>query len=203
MGFALKHNKVESEQRPLNGSNADITNQCESKQALNVSAGTLLSTGTSFNPTEEGLRAPQRQEMSVENVSSCLEVAQDKSSHYDNSDPVPPRQHVVSYSRKDRFVTTSPSSWNIDNTVVHSLKPQSHDLPMDQKSSIRTSSWKSNHGSSNKTTSWPQDPEMCMFRSTVSIVEPKNNKRQMAILHDRSNARKTHHQVSRDYNLWN
>ncbi|GJR03029.1 hypothetical protein Tco_0526013 [Tanacetum coccineum] len=44
--------KVESE--PPNGSNADIPNQCESKQALNVSACTLLSTGTSFNPTEEG-----------------------------------------------------------------------------------------------------------------------------------------------------
>ncbi|GJT89012.1 hypothetical protein Tco_1070729 [Tanacetum coccineum] len=47
--------KVKSE--PLNGSNADITNQCESKQALNVSAGTLLSTGTSFNPTEERTRS--------------------------------------------------------------------------------------------------------------------------------------------------
>ncbi|GJS69961.1 hypothetical protein Tco_0702802 [Tanacetum coccineum] len=52
--FASSTTKVESE--PPNGSNADITNQCESKQALNVSAGTLLSTGTSFNPTEEGLR---------------------------------------------------------------------------------------------------------------------------------------------------
>ncbi|GJY92393.1 hypothetical protein Tco_0508175 [Tanacetum coccineum] len=29
---------------PPNGSNADIPNQCESEQALNVSAGTLLST---------------------------------------------------------------------------------------------------------------------------------------------------------------
>ncbi|GJV29472.1 hypothetical protein Tco_1385920 [Tanacetum coccineum] len=52
--FASSTTKVESE--PPNGSNADIPNQCESKQALNVSAGTLLSTGTSFNPTEEGLR---------------------------------------------------------------------------------------------------------------------------------------------------
>ncbi|GJY08964.1 hypothetical protein Tco_0377149 [Tanacetum coccineum] len=52
--FASSTTKVESE--PPNGSNADITNQCESKQALNVSAGTLLSTGTSFYPTEEGLR---------------------------------------------------------------------------------------------------------------------------------------------------
>ncbi|GJX34415.1 hypothetical protein Tco_0245972 [Tanacetum coccineum] len=52
--FASSTTKVESE--PPNGSHADITNQFESKQALNVSAGTLLSTGTSFNPTEEGLR---------------------------------------------------------------------------------------------------------------------------------------------------
>ncbi|GJY09000.1 hypothetical protein Tco_0377185 [Tanacetum coccineum] len=87
--FASSTTKVESE--PPNGSNADITNQCESKQALNVSAGTLLSTGTSFNPTEEGLRvcsdlAPQRQEMSVENVSSGLVPQGQKASDYDNSD---------------------------------------------------------------------------------------------------------------------
>ncbi|GJV94464.1 hypothetical protein Tco_1546041 [Tanacetum coccineum] len=52
--FASSTTKVESE--PPNGSNADIPNQCESEQALNVSAGTLLSTCTSFYPTEEGLR---------------------------------------------------------------------------------------------------------------------------------------------------
>ncbi|GJT24433.1 hypothetical protein Tco_0894370 [Tanacetum coccineum] len=52
--FASSTTKVES--KPPNGSNADIPNQCEREQALNVSAGTLLSTGTSFNPTEEGLR---------------------------------------------------------------------------------------------------------------------------------------------------
>ncbi|GJX85111.1 hypothetical protein Tco_0335885 [Tanacetum coccineum] len=52
--FASSTTKVKSE--PPNGSNADIPNQCESEQVLNVSAGTLLSTGTSFNPTEEGLR---------------------------------------------------------------------------------------------------------------------------------------------------
>ncbi|GKB58504.1 hypothetical protein Tco_0914690 [Tanacetum coccineum] len=117
--FASSTTKVESE--PPNGSNADITNQCESKQALNVSAGTLLSTGTSFNPTEEGLRvcssslghqhqmmsdhnssdlAPQRQEMSVENVSSGLVPQGQKASDYDNSDPVPPRQNVVPTAEK-------------------------------------------------------------------------------------------------------
>ncbi|GJX76881.1 hypothetical protein Tco_0323692 [Tanacetum coccineum] len=40
--FASSTTKVDSE--PPNGSNADITNQCESEQALDVSACTLLST---------------------------------------------------------------------------------------------------------------------------------------------------------------
>ncbi|GJS85880.1 hypothetical protein Tco_0752421 [Tanacetum coccineum] len=50
--------------------------------------------------------APQRQEMSVENVSLGLVPQGQKASDYDNSDPVPPRQNVVPYSRKDRFVTS-------------------------------------------------------------------------------------------------
>ncbi|GJR28611.1 hypothetical protein Tco_1104843 [Tanacetum coccineum] len=86
--FASSTTKVESE--PPNGSNADIPNQCESEQALNVSAGTLLSTDL----------APQRQEMSVENVSSGLVPQGQKASDYDNSDPVPPRQNVVPTAEK-------------------------------------------------------------------------------------------------------
>ncbi|GJX11427.1 hypothetical protein Tco_0201286 [Tanacetum coccineum] len=52
--FTSSTTKVDSE--PPNGSKEDITNQCESEQALDVSAGTLLSIGTSFNPIKEGLR---------------------------------------------------------------------------------------------------------------------------------------------------
>ncbi|GJY43084.1 putative ribonuclease H-like domain-containing protein, partial [Tanacetum coccineum] len=48
--FASSTTKVDSE--PPNGSNADITNQCESEQALDVSAGTLLSTGSTTNSRE-------------------------------------------------------------------------------------------------------------------------------------------------------
>ncbi|GKD74948.1 hypothetical protein Tco_1333230 [Tanacetum coccineum] len=59
--FASSTTKVKSE--PPNGSNADIPNQCEREQSLNVSAGTLLSTGTSFIPTEEGLRVWPRSSM--------------------------------------------------------------------------------------------------------------------------------------------
>ncbi|GJZ29970.1 hypothetical protein Tco_0575017 [Tanacetum coccineum] len=50
----LSTTKVASDQ---NGSNADISNQYESAQTLDVSAGTSnLSAGTSFNPKKEGLR---------------------------------------------------------------------------------------------------------------------------------------------------
>ncbi|GKA30647.1 putative ribonuclease H-like domain-containing protein [Tanacetum coccineum] len=78
--FASSTTKVESE--PPNGSNADIPNQCESEQALNVSAGTLLSTGTSFNPTEEGLRAPfLNVQMTSVHISSGLVLHQMTSDH--------------------------------------------------------------------------------------------------------------------------
>ncbi|GJR55859.1 hypothetical protein Tco_1406380 [Tanacetum coccineum] len=78
--FASSTTKVESE--PPNGSNEDIPNQCESEQALNVSAGTLLSTGTSFNPTEEGLRAPfLNVQMTSVHISSGLVLHQMTSDH--------------------------------------------------------------------------------------------------------------------------
>ncbi|GJZ44701.1 hypothetical protein Tco_0591956 [Tanacetum coccineum] len=44
--------------------------------------------------------APQRQEMSVENVSSGLVPQGQKASNYDNSGPVPPRQNVVPPTEK-------------------------------------------------------------------------------------------------------
>ncbi|GKG45702.1 hypothetical protein Tco_0498148, partial [Tanacetum coccineum] len=44
--------------------------------------------------------APQRQEMSVENVTSGLVPQGQKASDYDNFDPVPPRQNVVPTPKK-------------------------------------------------------------------------------------------------------
>ncbi|GKG09436.1 retrovirus-related pol polyprotein from transposon TNT 1-94, partial [Tanacetum coccineum] len=44
--------------------------------------------------------APQRQEMSVENVFSGLVPQGQKASDCDNSDPVPPRQNVVPLAEK-------------------------------------------------------------------------------------------------------
>ncbi|GJU35461.1 retrovirus-related pol polyprotein from transposon TNT 1-94 [Tanacetum coccineum] len=73
---------------------------------------------------------PQRQEMSVENVSSGLVPQGQKASNYDNSDPVPPRQNVVPTAEKtdcQKRKMVESSSRNIDNTDVHSFQPQSHD----------------------------------------------------------------------------
>ncbi|GJT29288.1 retrovirus-related pol polyprotein from transposon TNT 1-94 [Tanacetum coccineum] len=89
--FTSSTTKVDSE--TPNGSNADITNQCESEQALDVSACTLLS-------TVQDTTHSQRSRRSVENVSSGLVPQGQKASDYDNSDPVPPRQNVVPSAEK-------------------------------------------------------------------------------------------------------
>ncbi|GKD11278.1 hypothetical protein Tco_1190963, partial [Tanacetum coccineum] len=44
--------------------------------------------------------APQRQEMSVENVTSCLVPQGQNALDYDNSGPMPPRQNVVPIAKK-------------------------------------------------------------------------------------------------------
>nr|GEU72262.1 retrovirus-related Pol polyprotein from transposon TNT 1-94 [Tanacetum cinerariifolium] len=74
--FSSSTTKVDSE--PLNGLNADITNQYECEQTLDVIAETSVANNTS------GL-VPQRQ----------------KASDYDNPDPVPQRQDVYSSADAD------------------------------------------------------------------------------------------------------
>ncbi|GKB33772.1 hypothetical protein Tco_0873173 [Tanacetum coccineum] len=83
---------------PPNGSNADITNQCESEQALDVSAGLSLSTVQSFqilqgrriditadalyNEKQENLRAPfLNVQMTFDHISSGLVLHQMTSDH--------------------------------------------------------------------------------------------------------------------------
>ncbi|GJX06278.1 hypothetical protein Tco_0194210 [Tanacetum coccineum] len=120
--FTSSTTKVDSE--PPNGSKEDITNQCESEQALDVSADIsenrasrnfdLMINTMTFEHSSSSLGhqclmmsdhnssdlAPQRQEMSVENVSSGLVPQGQKALDYDNSDPVPPRQNVVPIAEK-------------------------------------------------------------------------------------------------------
>ncbi|GKA08762.1 hypothetical protein Tco_0688093, partial [Tanacetum coccineum] len=61
--------------------------------SVHISSGLVLHQMMSDHNSSD--LAPQRQEMSVENVSSGLVPQGQKASDYDNSDPVPPRQNVV------------------------------------------------------------------------------------------------------------
>ncbi|GJS35752.1 retrovirus-related pol polyprotein from transposon TNT 1-94 [Tanacetum coccineum] len=150
--------------------------------------------------------APQRQEMSVENVASGLVPQGQKASDYDNSDPVPQDKMLILQSNtchaEDNNNDQAPnasfqeaefinpfctrvqeigesSSRNIDNTDVHSFQPQSHDYRWTRDHPLEQV-----HGNPTMPVQTRRqlatDPEMCMFALTVSIIEPKNIKEAMA-----------------------
>ncbi|GJR48754.1 retrovirus-related pol polyprotein from transposon TNT 1-94 [Tanacetum coccineum] len=98
--------------------------------------------------------APQRQEMSVENVSSGLVPQGQKASDYDNSDPVPPRQNVVPDSRKDRFRIPQQGHdyrWTRDHPLEQVRGNPS--MPVQTRRQLAT------------------DPEMCMFALTEEGID--------------------------------
>ncbi|GJZ49942.1 retrovirus-related pol polyprotein from transposon TNT 1-94 [Tanacetum coccineum] len=94
--------------------------------------------------------APQRQEMSVENVSSGLVPQGQKASDYDNSDPVPPRQNVV------------PSAEKTDSSHQGHDYRWTKDHPLEQV-----------HGNSTMPVQTRQqlaiEPKMCMFALTEEL----------------------------------
>ncbi|GJZ44583.1 hypothetical protein Tco_0591838, partial [Tanacetum coccineum] len=142
--------------------------------------------------------APQRQEMSVENVSSGLVPQGQKASDYDNSDLVPPRQNVVPTAEKTNLSQQgleflfSPlleeyynpahghsEDNNNDQAPNVSFQEADHDYrwtrdhPLEQVRGNPTMPVQTRR-------QLATDPEMCMFALTVSIVEPKNIKEAMA-----------------------
>ncbi|GJR35095.1 hypothetical protein Tco_1210779 [Tanacetum coccineum] len=141
--------------------------------------------------------APQRQEMSVENVASGLVPQGQKASDYDNSDPVPQTKCFPTVT--DRSVTSrvriplqslylrilqsntrlAEKTTMIKHRMHHFKKLNLSilfvhgDHPLEQV-----------HGNPSMPVQTRRqlatDPEMCMFALTVSIVEPKNIKEAMA-----------------------
>ncbi|GJQ95897.1 retrovirus-related pol polyprotein from transposon TNT 1-94 [Tanacetum coccineum] len=126
--------------------------------------------------------APQRQEMSVENVSSGLNITPGQAEE-NNNDQAPnasfqEAEFINPFCTRVQEIGES-SSRNIDNTDVHSFQPQSHDYrwtrdhPLEQVRGNPTMPVQTRR-------QLATDPEMCMFALTVSIVEPKNIKEAMA-----------------------
>ncbi|GJR12253.1 hypothetical protein Tco_0794905 [Tanacetum coccineum] len=129
--FASSTTKVESE--PPNGSNADIPNQCESEQALNVSAGTLLSTADQASV----FMAMTRSSLGLHGndvFSPLLEEYYNPThdqAEENNNDQAPnasfqEAEFINPFCTRVQEISES-SSRNIDNTDVHSFQPQSHD----------------------------------------------------------------------------
>ncbi|GKA37401.1 retrovirus-related pol polyprotein from transposon TNT 1-94, partial [Tanacetum coccineum] len=198
--------KVDSE--PTHGSIVDIPHIHACKQTLGLSAGKSfngqkqqridLNADALYNAKQENLRvwllkmliskkpvpecsdlAPQRQEMSVENVSSGLVPQGQKASDYDNSDPVPPRQNVVPTAEK-----TDSSQQGLEflfSPLLEEYYNPTHGHAEDNNNDqAPNASFQEAKFINPFCTQLATDPEMCMFALTVSIVEPKNIKEAMA-----------------------
>ncbi|GJU46316.1 retrovirus-related pol polyprotein from transposon TNT 1-94 [Tanacetum coccineum] len=153
--------------------------------------------------------APQRQEISVENVSSGLVPQGQKASDYDNSDPVPPRQNVIPTAEK-----TDSSQQGLEflfSPLLEEYYNPTHGLAEEYNNDQAPNASFQEAEFINPFCTRVQeivmipmdqdhplnkfeeinmpvqtrrqlatDPEMCMFALTVSIVEPKNIKEAMA-----------------------
>ncbi|GJQ91609.1 retrovirus-related pol polyprotein from transposon TNT 1-94 [Tanacetum coccineum] len=144
---------------PPNGSKEDITNQCESEQALDVSACLVLRQKEYYNLTHD-------------------QAEENNNDQAPNASFQEAELSILLYTRDKKLVRDYPSR-NIDNTDVHSLQPQSHDYrwtrdhPLEQVCGNLTMPIQTRR-------QLATDPEMCMFALTVSIVKPKNIKEAMA-----------------------
>ncbi|GJW41899.1 hypothetical protein Tco_0070698 [Tanacetum coccineum] len=145
---------------------------------------------------------PNRQETSVDNISSDLQRRQIRHNKFLFS-PLLEEYYNLTHGQakennnnqapnasfqEDEFINPfctrvqeigESSSRNIDNTDVHSFQPQSHDYrwtrdhPLEQVRGNPTMPVQTRR-------QLAADPEMCMFALTMSIVEPKNIKEAMA-----------------------
>ncbi|GJW02245.1 hypothetical protein Tco_1561101 [Tanacetum coccineum] len=167
--------------------------------SVHISSGLVLHQMMSDHNSSD--LAPQRQEMSVENVSSGLVPQGQKASDYDNSDPVPLRQNVVPTAEKtdssqqgleflfsplleeyynpahghaeDNNNDQAPNASFQEAEFINPFCTRTRDHPLEQVRGNPTMPVQTRR-------QLATDPEMCMFVLTVSIVEPKNIKEAMA-----------------------
>ncbi|GJR59580.1 hypothetical protein Tco_1501742 [Tanacetum coccineum] len=145
-----------------------------------------------YEMTSDQIRSdltPQRQEMSIEIVSSGLVPQGQKASDYDNFDPVPPRQNVVPTAEKTKQgsykkLVSLPHATLIIPMILDSFQKQVM-ITDGPEIIILLEQVRGNPTMprvSNKDDNLSQISKG-MFVLTVSIVEPKNLRRHMVILH--------------------
>nr|GFA92787.1 retrovirus-related Pol polyprotein from transposon TNT 1-94 [Tanacetum cinerariifolium] len=194
--FSSSTTKVDGE--PLNDSNADIANQYECKQTLNVGACTSNLSAETF----------------VANNTSGLVRQRQKASDYDNPDPVPQIQDVYSSADTDVpsqqeldmlfgplydefFNTGSNPSTNVQSTSAPSTHTnvnaeennndqaeEGEHVPDDEFTNPFYHPLEQVHGNPSRPVQTRRqlatDPEMYMYALTVSTAKPKNIKEAMA-----------------------
>ncbi|GJU19620.1 retrovirus-related pol polyprotein from transposon TNT 1-94 [Tanacetum coccineum] len=136
--------------------------------------------------------APQRQEMSVENVSSGLVPQGQKASDYDNSDPVPPRQNVVPTAEK-----TDSSQQGLEflfSPLLEEYYNPAHGHAEDNNNDQAPNASFQEAEFINPFCTWVQDcvslphcnidnTDVAFISTSISIVEPRTLRRQLLILH--------------------
>ncbi|GJR29185.1 putative ribonuclease H-like domain-containing protein [Tanacetum coccineum] len=122
--------------------------------------------------------APQRQEMSIENVSSGLVPQGQKASDYDNSDPVPPRQNVVPTAEK-----TDSSQQGLEflfSPLLEEYYNPTHGLAEENNNDQAPNASFHQDDFFNPFCTRVQEIGESSVQEIVSIVEPKNIKEAMA-----------------------
>nr|GEX58695.1 hypothetical protein [Tanacetum cinerariifolium] len=192
--FASSTTKVDSES--LIGSNADITNQYECEQILDVSAGTLnLSAVQNSDFTTTTMNSQVQswfQTLFLKKTRHLRLVPQrQKASDYDNPDPVPQQQDLYSLadadipSQQELDLLFGPLNDEFfDAEEGDQLQDDEFTNPLCASTQDVAESSSHNIGNLNVPTfnqlQLAIDPEMCMYALTVSTAEPKNIKEAMA-----------------------
>nr|GEV09176.1 hypothetical protein [Tanacetum cinerariifolium] len=172
--FAFSTTKVDSE--PLNGSNANITNQYECEQTLDVSAGTLNLSADYDNPDP----VPQRQD-----VSSSADVHVPSQQELDLLfGPLYDEFFNAGSNPQDKQPSTNTQSTSAPSTLINVHAEENNDHQAEEGEHLQddefTNPFCAPVQEEDESSSHNIDPKMCMFALTVKTAEPKNIKEAMA-----------------------
>nr|GEZ89672.1 hypothetical protein [Tanacetum cinerariifolium] len=197
--------KTMVDNKPLNGSNEDITNLYECEQTLNFSAGTLnLSAGTSFNPKEERLRDWLLKRLMSKNQVPWGIYKQEQSPNSAQDAPSPSNSQTtpktqspiisndveeenhdlnVAHMNNDLFFRISipendseSSSSDVIPTVVHTAAPNSKHITNWTKDHLLDNIIGELERPISTRLQLREQALFCYYDSFLTSVEPKNNK---------------------------
>nr|GEU85350.1 retrovirus-related Pol polyprotein from transposon TNT 1-94 [Tanacetum cinerariifolium] len=164
----LSTTKVDSE--PLNGSNADITNQYECEQTLDVSAGTPNLSAVKFKAGSKSYSSSRQDSYITTSVRITIPPSHNNAE--ENNDN----------KRRLLLITLQSTSAPSTHTNVHAEENNNDQAEEGEQlqDDDFTNPFCAPAQEEDESSSYNIDPEMCMYALTVSTAEPKNIKEAMA-----------------------